>query len=41
VLSFALAALLFQWDTRASQPNRKALVALLALAPYVAAALLG
>jgi ABC-2 type transport system permease protein len=41
VLSFVLAAVLFQWDTRASQPNRKALAALLALVPYVAAALLG
>ncbi len=41
VLSFALAALLFQWDTRASQPNRKALAALLAAAPFAAAALIG
>ena len=41
VLSFVLAALLFQWDTRASQPNRKALAALVALVPYLAAALLG
>jgi ABC-2 type transport system permease protein len=40
-LSFALAALLVQWDTRASQPSRKALAALLALVPYLAAALIG
>jgi ABC-2 type transport system permease protein len=40
-LSFVLAAVLFQWDTRASQPSRKALAALLALSPYVAAALIG
>jgi ABC-2 type transport system permease protein len=40
-LSFVLAALLFQWDTRASQPSRKALAALLALAPYLAVALIG
>jgi ABC-2 type transport system permease protein len=41
VLSFVLAAVLFQWDTRASQPNRKALAALIAMAPYLAAALIG
>jgi ABC-2 type transport system permease protein len=41
ILSFVLAALLFQWDSRASQPSRKALAAFLAVAPYVAAALVG
>ena len=41
VLSFVLAAVLFQWDTRASQPSRKALAALVAMALYVAAALIG
>ena len=41
VLSFALAALLFQWDSRASQPNRRAALALLGALPYVAALLAG
>jgi ABC-2 type transport system permease protein len=41
VLSFGLAALLFQWDTRASQPGRKAFLAILAAAPYAAAAIIG
>jgi ABC-2 type transport system permease protein len=41
VLTFGLAALLFQWDTRASQPGRKAFLAILAAAPYVAAAAFG
>ncbi|HTZ50964.1 MAG TPA: ABC transporter permease [Spirochaetia bacterium] len=42
VLSLGLAALLFQWDSRASQPGgRKMALAILAAAPYVAAALLG
>ena len=41
VLSFALAAWLFQWDTRASQPNRRAALALLGALPYVAALLAG
>jgi ABC-2 type transport system permease protein len=40
LLSFGLAAALFQWDTRASQPGRKAFLAILAAVPYVAAALL-
>jgi len=40
VLSFGLAAALFQWDTRASQPSRKAFLAIVAAAPYVAAAIL-
>jgi ABC-2 type transport system permease protein len=41
VLSFALAAWLFQWDSRLSQPNRRAVLAVLGLLPYVAAVLLG
>jgi len=42
VLSFVLAALLFQWDTRASQPGgARMALALLALVPYAAAALAG
>jgi len=42
VLSFGLASLLFQWDSRASQPGgRRMALALLAAAPYAAAALLG
>jgi ABC-2 type transport system permease protein len=41
VLSFALAALVFEWDTRAAQPSRKAYAALLALVPYAVSALLG
>ncbi len=41
VVSFALAAWIFQWDTRASQPNRKALAALLALVPYGIAVAVG
>jgi ABC-2 type transport system permease protein len=41
ILSIGLAAALFQWDTRASQPGRKAFLAILAAAPYVAAALIG
>jgi ABC-2 type transport system permease protein len=40
VLSFALAALIFEWDTRAAQPSRKAYAALLAIIPFAAAALL-
>jgi ABC-2 type transport system permease protein len=41
VLSFGLAAALFQWDTRASQPSRKAFLALIAAAPYAVSALIG
>jgi hypothetical protein len=41
VLSFALAALAFEWDSRAAQPSRKAYAALLAVIPYAAAALIG
>lgn len=41
LLSFALAALLFEWDSRASQPSRKAFAAILGIAPYAAAALIG
>jgi ABC-2 type transport system permease protein len=37
VLSFVLAALLFEWDSRRSAPSRKALLALLAAAPYAVA----
>ncbi len=41
VLSFGLAAALFQWDSRARQPSRKAWAALLAFLPYAAAVVLG
>lgn len=41
VLSFALAAFAFEWDSRASQPSRKAFAALLAITPYAVAALIG
>jgi ABC-2 type transport system permease protein len=41
ILAFGLAALVFQWDSRMSQPNRRAALALLAALPYVAAALIG
>ncbi len=34
VLSFLLAAVIFQWDTRASQPNRKVFLGLLVIVPY-------
>jgi ABC-2 type transport system permease protein len=41
LLSFALAAFLFEWDSRASQPSRRAIAAILGAAPYAAAALIG
>jgi len=41
VISFGLSALLFEWDSRAQAPSRKAWAALLAMAPFVAAALIG
>jgi ABC-2 type transport system permease protein len=41
VITFVLAALLFEWDSRASVPSRKAWLALLGLLPYACAALLG
>jgi hypothetical protein len=41
LLSLALAALLFEWDSRASQPSRKAFAAILGIVPFVAAALIG
>ncbi len=41
VLSFGLAAAIFEWDTRAAAPSRRAWLALLALAPYVVAAVIG
>lgn len=40
-LSFGLAALLFEWDSRTSQPSRKAIAAILGIAPYAVAALIG
>ncbi len=40
-LSFVLAACLFEWDSRASAPSRKAWAALLALAPFAASAIVG
>ncbi len=41
LLSFALAALLFEWDSRASQPSPRAWAALLALLPFAASAFAG
>ncbi|MBN2351971.1 MAG: ABC transporter permease [Spirochaetales bacterium] len=41
VVSFFLSAWIFQWDTRASRPNRKAFAALLALVPYALAVAVG
>jgi hypothetical protein len=41
VISFILSAWLFQWDSRSSQPNRRAAMAILGLLPYSAAVLLG
>ncbi len=41
ILNFLLAGLLFEWDSRASQPSRKAYVAFVGLGPYLAAALIG
>jgi hypothetical protein len=41
LLSFLLSALLFEWDSRATAPSKKAWWALLALAPYAVAALIG
>jgi ABC-2 type transport system permease protein len=41
VISFCLAAILFEWDSRASTPSRKAWAALLAIVPFAAAALIG
>jgi len=41
VLSFALAGALFEWDSRANRPSRKALLAALAVVPYAAAAVIG
>ena len=40
-LSFGLAALLFEWDSRSSAPSPKAWLALLAVLPYAAAVLIG
>ncbi len=39
--AFALAALLFQWDSRQSQPGRRTYLAVLGLLPYVVAAIVG
>jgi ABC-2 type transport system permease protein len=36
VVSFGLSALLFEWDSRASVPSRKAWAALLGIVPFVA-----
>jgi ABC-2 type transport system permease protein len=41
VLSFGLAALLFQWDSRARQPSKKAFAAFIAVLPFAAAVVLG
>ena len=41
VLSFGLAAALFEWDSRAAQPSRKAYAALLVILPYAVSALIG
>ena len=40
-LSFLLSALLFEWDARSSAPSKKAWWALLAVAPYAVAAIIG
>jgi ABC-2 type transport system permease protein len=40
-LNFLLAGLLFEWDSRAGQPGRKAYAALIGISPYLAAALIG
>jgi ABC-2 type transport system permease protein len=41
VLSFVLAAWLFEWDSRAAQPSRKAYAAILVVLPYAVSALIG
>ena len=40
-LNFCLAALLFQWDSRANQPSRKAYAALLSAVPFIASLFMG
>jgi ABC-2 type transport system permease protein len=40
-LSFTLAALVFEWDSRAAQPSRRAYLALLVVLPYAVAAVVG
>ena len=40
-VSLVLARLLFEWDTRAAAPSRRAWLAVLAIVPYAAAALAG
>jgi ABC-2 type transport system permease protein len=41
VVSFGLAAILFEWDSRSAQPSRKAYAAFLGIAPFAVAALIG
>jgi ABC-2 type transport system permease protein len=41
VLSFGLAALAFEWDSRAAQPGRRAWAALVVILPYLASVVLG
>jgi ABC-2 type transport system permease protein len=41
ILDFGLAAALFQWDSRARQPSRKAWAALLAIVPFAVAVAIG
>ncbi len=41
VVNLTLAAALFEWDSRSSHPSRKAVAALLGVAPFVVAALAG
>ena len=41
VLNFCLAALLFQWDSRANQPSRKAYAAILSAVPFIASLFMG
>jgi ABC-2 type transport system permease protein len=41
ILCFVLSAVIFQWDTRASQPNRKVFAGLVAILPFAIAAALG
>ncbi len=41
VLSFALAGAFFEWDSRCNRPSRRTYAAVLAVAPYAVAALVG
>ena len=41
IIGFGLSALIFEWDSRASVPSRKAWAALLLIVPFVIAAAVG